>query len=208
MATKSTVPTVANGDSWSASQQNTYLRDNIEALWPYTTAGDISYASAANQLSRLAKPSADSVLKNTSGGVPSWLALTALKGTLHTIQTSEFSPGGQAFSSGWANITLGYVTLTLTVPCTVVVFSTITGYNSNTGRAFMVRATIDGVADPASYYPYDGGLTTGAKNETIPYVYVATGITAGSRLVRMQCTSDSSTSYVERGRIVAAAFVE
>lgn len=74
MATKSTVPTVANGDSWSAAQHNTYLRDNIEALWPYTTAGDMAYASASNQLSRLPIGTSYKFLQS-SGSAPQWGAL-------------------------------------------------------------------------------------------------------------------------------------
>jgi len=202
-----TVPTVSNGDSWSAAQHNTYLRDNMAALFPYSAAGDIAYASASNALSRLAKPSVDSVLKMGSGGVPSWLAENQTAGALNFIGSSEFSPG-QTFSSSWANIVGAYVTAYLDVTCTVVVLATITGYNTTTGLAFMVRATIDGTNDPGSYIPYDGGQTTGTKNETLPYIYVATGIAAGSPLVRIQCTGDGGTGYVERGRMIVAAFAE
>lgn len=81
MATKSTVPTVANGDSWSAAQHNTYLRDNIEALWPYTTAGDMAYASAANQLARLAA-GADGSYLESNGASPQWTKLYRYMGFL------------------------------------------------------------------------------------------------------------------------------
>lgn len=50
----SAVPTVVTGDSWSAANHNTYLRDNLAALWPFTAAGDIAYASSATALARLA----------------------------------------------------------------------------------------------------------------------------------------------------------
>jgi hypothetical protein len=200
-----TVPTVSNGDSWSAAQHNTYLRDNMAALWPYTTAGDLSYASASNALSRLAKPSVDSVLKSTSAGVPSWLALTQLKGALHAINLVDFNPAGQSFSGSWADITGATTTLTLAVTCTVVAIAVVTGYNATVGRAFYCRAMVNGVADGSSTIPYNGGQ---ARNEGWPYVYRATGVTAGSRIVKMQCQADSDPNVVERGRLVAAAFVE
>lgn len=69
--TYATVPTVANGDSWSAAQHNTYLRDNLAAVWPYTTAGDLAYASAANQLARLGIGTSYKFLQSI-GGVPVW----------------------------------------------------------------------------------------------------------------------------------------
>jgi hypothetical protein len=37
------------------SSQMNGIQDNIRALWPYTTTGDISYASAADTLARLGK---------------------------------------------------------------------------------------------------------------------------------------------------------
>lgn len=49
----SAVPTVVTGDIWSAANHNTYLRDNLAALWPFTTAGDIAIASSAAELSKL-----------------------------------------------------------------------------------------------------------------------------------------------------------
>lgn len=206
MATKSTVPTVANGDSWSAAQHNTYLRDNIEALWPYTTAGDMAYASAANQLARLGKPSVDSVLKNTSAGTPSWLPLTSVKkGTLHAVGMVDFAPGGQAFTNVWADITGASLTLALSVTCTIFVFAIVTGYNNTNERAFFIRGVVNGVADGAALFPFNGGRL---RNEGLPYIYRATGVTSGSRIVKLQCYGDSETSVVERGRLIAAAFVE
>lgn len=49
------------------------IKDNFAALWPYTTAGDISYASSATTLARLAKGTAGQVLKMNSGATaPEW----------------------------------------------------------------------------------------------------------------------------------------
>ena len=199
-----TVPTVSNGDSWSAAQHNTYLRDNMAALWPFTTTGDLAYASASNALSRLAKPSVDAVLKNTNAGAPSWLALTQLKGSLHDIQTVDFNPGGQVFSGGYADITGATLNLTLAVTCTVVVLAAVTGYNATTGRIFIVRAHVNGTGETGTI-PYNGGA---ARNEALPYIYFVGGVPAGTRTVKMQCQANVDPNYVERGRMIAAAFVE
>lgn len=50
------VPTVATGDLWTASNHNTYIRDNFAAGVPdiFTTKGDLAVASAANAAGRLA----------------------------------------------------------------------------------------------------------------------------------------------------------
>lgn len=71
-------PTFASGDSFSAAQSATYERDNDLAYWVFTEAGQIAYSTGSNALAAVSKPSVDSLLKNTSAGVPSYLALTAL----------------------------------------------------------------------------------------------------------------------------------
>lgn len=199
------VPLLATGDWIDAAWGNTYWKDNFAALWPYTAAGDISYAAGATSLAKLAKPSVDSVLKNTSAGTPSWLALTQLKGALHDIDLVDFNPGGQSFASTWADITGATLTLTPAVTCTIVVLAVVTGYNGTGGRSFYYRAMVDGVADGAANLPFNGGA---ARNEGLPYIYRATGVAPGSRVVKLQCQADTNPNVVERGRLIAAAFVE
>lgn len=72
----SAVPTVANGDSWSAAQHNTYIKDNLAAIWVGTTAGDMDYYSSATAKTRLAAGSGGSILKH-NGTTPGWLAMGA-----------------------------------------------------------------------------------------------------------------------------------
>lgn len=66
-----TVPTVATGDSWSAAQHNTYIRDNFTASWPYTATGDIAYASSSSAITVLPIGSAGDILQ-ASSDVPAW----------------------------------------------------------------------------------------------------------------------------------------
>ena len=82
--------TAVTGATYTAAQYNTYVRDNFTALWPYTTAGDMMYATSATASARLAKvtggilyggASAPAYLSLTTGGVlyggasaPVWLA--------------------------------------------------------------------------------------------------------------------------------------
>ena len=69
------VPTVATGDTWSAANHNTYIRDNFAAGVPdiFTAAGDIAYATAANAASPLAIGTPGQVLKvNIGGTLPEW----------------------------------------------------------------------------------------------------------------------------------------
>ena len=76
-----TVPTVATGDSWSAAQHNTYIKNNFAALWPYTTIGDIAYASTGTTLTRLGIGSEGKVL-TVNSGLPSWQTMPNNKSAL------------------------------------------------------------------------------------------------------------------------------
>jgi len=69
------VPSVITGQQYTASEHNTYARSSMSALWVYTTAGDIAYATGSADITRL---------PNTANGVliggasaPSWLSIGA-----------------------------------------------------------------------------------------------------------------------------------
>lgn len=202
-------PTFASGDAFSASQANTYCRDNDLAYWVYQAAGDLAYAASATTLARLAIGANGSVLSPVAG-VPAWVA-GGLTGLLNTKGTVDFAPD-QTFASSWADITGATKTLTLTATCTVLVIASVTGYNTRngSGRVFAVRALVNGVAD-ASPTNIANGSEDGARYESLGYVYVATGVVAGSRIVKLQCQADTGvneSNVVKYGRMIALAFCE
>lgn len=84
----STVPLVASSDSWTASQHNTYIRDNLSAIFVGTTNGDMDYYTSSSAKSRLAIGTAYSVLYST-GSVPAY-------GGLSTIAANSALLGSQA----------------------------------------------------------------------------------------------------------------
>lgn len=165
MTTKSTVPTVANGDSWSAAQQNTYLRDNVEAVWPYTTAGDISYASAANELARLGKPSVDSVLKNTSGGVPSWLALSEIL----------------SFASVYHNTTQSISTGTPTILAFNAEYSDLQGWHDTVTANGRITVGASGVFQASCSFKYSAVGGSGTYWDTVELLRNGTAVSQDRR---------------------------
>jgi hypothetical protein len=54
MAVYTAHPTVITGQIWAASDQMTYVAGNLQALFVYTTKGDIAVAKSASELSRVA----------------------------------------------------------------------------------------------------------------------------------------------------------
>lgn len=197
--------TAVVGATILASGWNTSGRDNINALWVYTAAGDIAYATSPATLARLGKPAVDSFLYNTAAGVPSWLASTLIGG-IHAKGIVSFNPT-QTFTTTWTDITGATVTLTLTATCTIIVLASIVGYQATVGNVFTVRAVVDGTADSNAGEVFNGG-DSAARNEALPYFYYATGIPSGDRVVKMQSEKQGTNNYVAQGRLVALAFAE
>ncbi len=63
--------TAVTGATYTAAQYNTHTRDNFTAIWVYTTAGDIAYATSPTTLARREIGSAYTFLKS-DGSVPVW----------------------------------------------------------------------------------------------------------------------------------------
>jgi hypothetical protein len=108
-------PTVTTGATWSAANQNTYVRDNLAALWVFTTAGDMIYATSSSAANRLAIGAAGSLLRVT-GTAPAWMPKGSNVSTLVT-------EGG---NSGWsANSVSPYAVFRLNAAGTASEFSNI-----------------------------------------------------------------------------------
>lgn len=71
------VPTVATGDTWTATQHNTYLRDNMSAIWAGTAAGEMDYYTSATTKSNISAPASYALLSH-NGSTPSWAAAVGM----------------------------------------------------------------------------------------------------------------------------------
>lgn len=71
------VPYVNPGDSWTAAQHNTYIRDNFAALWPFTAAGDITLGLSAYAITKLPIGADNTILVNVDDDV-SWSNLSQI----------------------------------------------------------------------------------------------------------------------------------
>lgn len=176
MATKSTVPTVANGDSWSAAQQNTYLRDNIEAVWPYTTAGDLSYASAANQLARLGIGAAYKLLRtNSAGNAPEWGGLPFATASLYNATAYSNN------STTERDVPNSSGTITLLAQSTIIMIARLFVANGTGNCISSFRTSIDGTSGNLNSFSYGSGIG-------IPVVLIGmkTGVAAGARTLKLR----------------------
>lgn len=189
------VTSVTAGSPVNAERLN-YMEDGIEtaqetaeAAIPKnlaTAIGQLLYSTAANVWAALTKPSADSFLKMTSGGTPSWLSLAGLLflSSRQGGSTSDWtSPGSNNYSiSGTLKIEVGSVDV-------VIGSGNDTGTTSVTfNTTFTKKPIVFPVSEdlPGSNYQiptaysitttgFQAAVTNPARNMTITVFWVAIG---------------------------------
>lgn len=84
------VPTVATGDTWTAANHNTYIKNNFAAGVPdiFTTKGDIAVATAANTAVRLAVGTNNQFLISNSAAASGLSWGSGFVGALYTMNGS------------------------------------------------------------------------------------------------------------------------
>ena len=83
----STVPYVNSGSSWTASQHNTYIRDNFTALWPFTAAGDMVVSTSPYAITKLPIGVDNTLLVNSSNEL-AWKNLSQIYCNVASSTTS------------------------------------------------------------------------------------------------------------------------
>ena len=129
----SVLPTVATGDLWTAANHNTYIKDNLAALWPYSAAGDIAVASSASALARLAKGNNYDILSVISGAL-SYKPLS----DLIQFQTSD-TIAADTNSSSWIDVPNSTINLTLNATSQLFICLVGTASVASTGGELKVR---------------------------------------------------------------------
>lgn len=125
-----TVPSAITGQTLSAADWNTQVRDNINGIWVLTTAGDMLYATGASAAARL--PFTPNSIMTGGASTPAWLAIGAAFSHLRTNSlgtapefgpiihrrqggsstiwtnpgTTTYTPTGTKFMSGYGTITV------------------------------------------------------------------------------------------------------
>jgi hypothetical protein len=212
-----TVPSVVTGQTYSAANYNTYVKDNINALWVYTTAGDIVYAASATTIARLGL---------TVGGVliggaiaPEWLALGTAYQLLRVnagatapewgimpfvVGTKINSVDHQYNSQTIRNMPNSDVSVTLAVRSTILVFGGVNGYCDAVNCFAEFWVNIDGSESIFTTTLYNH--TIGAL--TVPIWGIKANVAAGARTIvlreRQNYGNTVNYTVVEKGYMVAA----
>lgn len=60
-------PTITTGQAWTATDQNTYVKGNLDTLFPYTAGLQISYSTSTTALNKLTSTAAYQVVRANTG---------------------------------------------------------------------------------------------------------------------------------------------
>lgn len=198
--------TAVTGATYTAAQYNTHTRDNFNAIWVYTTAGDIAYATGATALNRLAIGANNTTVLMPASGAPSWSHSPAIKGVLHAeasvYWTGEITKTGTTFT----DITSASVDIVITQTCTIRMHAEGHFASGTEGNRSTVQGSIGGTVDPQSddTKPW----TTNGVYVAYGYVYKRAGVPAGTITCKMQYKGGGGAVYHNSGRILVEAFVE
>jgi len=201
-----TVATAVTGQTYTAANYNTYVRDNLAAVWVFTTAGDLIYATAANTANRLGLVT-NGVLYG-GAAAPAWLALgSAYQGLRVNATTNGVEYGMPPFamasfsstagstnastSATFSDIPNSSATITPLVTSTVFVIGSIVNYGLGSFAFREFKLNIDGTDMGAGfigreYYQIGETLTT-------TVVGIKTGVAAGARTIKMRERIDTGT---------------
>ena len=175
--------TAVTGATFTAAQFNVYVRDNLNAIWVGTTAGDIDYYSAATIKTRLAKPAVTSYLYNSTSGVPAWGSLV---GAINISSIAPLAPSGTYSSTSYTDITGATADIVTTKTCTIIMMASGTlAVTSGTVADIYTQPVIDGTApasdDGASFQALAAGVTS-----SYTVIHRKAGVAAGTITCKLQ----------------------
>ena len=109
------IPDYVTNQLITAAHGNTYWKNNFAALFPYTTIGDVAYASASNLLSRLGIGTAGQVLAvNPGATAPEWKYSSGVIKRQGGSATIWSTPGTNNYTPTESKIQAGVIAITLT----------------------------------------------------------------------------------------------
>lgn len=159
--------TAVTGATYTAAQYNTYTRDNLTAIWVYTTTGDLAYATSATTLARLGIGAAGSIL-TSNGTAPQWSALGS------AYQFLQVNNGGTAPAWGGLHFCLAFHSTTQlagTGIATVLSFnsevSDAQGWHNPSSNPSRITAGVTGYYQAACYFGYGGAGGSGMYFDSI-----------------------------------------
>jgi hypothetical protein len=163
------------GELVTAAMMNQQVRDNGNAIWVGTTAGDMDYYTGATTKARLPIGTAGQILKVNAGATaPEWGSSSGLScyGYL-----SELSESGLTQTT-WTDVP--YATVDVIVPKTSTLFAIAQGRGTMSNSVLEIRWMLDGTEQMQI------ACAAGTVSEAFAVVGIKAGVTAGTKSCKLQ----------------------
>lgn len=143
------VPSMSNGDWVTPAWLNVNLKQNTEALWPYTSKGDIPYAIGSDEITRLPIGSVGQLLTVAASGIPAW----SNPDILHVTQNVSNYASQTTASPSLIDVTGVAATIVTARPCRFLMLGSAVGFTVNTSYPIQYQISFNGsiVGDFRSY---------------------------------------------------------
>ena len=196
------VPTVATGDLWTASNHNTYIRDNFSAGIPdlFQAAGDLVYGSAADAAARL-PIGANGQILSIAGGLPAWGYAIPVLGYV------EMSSIINQASSLWADIPGLSVNITMPAAGKILAFGMGVTRAQGVYDEVNMRLVIDGTAN-SIINQWKKYLADDQSQGNLTQIFQKS-VAAGSRNIKLQLANSAgapSQVTIYWGNIIVLGF--
>ena len=166
------------GELVTAAMLNQQVRDNGNAIWVGTTAGDMDYYTGATTKARLPIGTAGQVLKvNVGATAPEWKTGTGLS-CYGSFTTGNVTGGTQ---TTWTDIALA--TVNIVVPHTVTLFAIAVGIAT---MASIGNGEIRWMLDTTGQREANTGSTNVPIADSFAILGIKTGVTAGTKTCKLQ----------------------
>lgn len=214
------VPSVVTGQTYSAANFNTHVRDNINGIWVLTTAGDMLYATGASAAARLAlvpggvmyggasapawlaTPSVTSLLRKASGtGAPDWLPVAQFPGALTVFGSAFMDSGVSSTSTSFASTTVS-TTISLAYTSAILAFAFGVGGKASGTHPGYFAIQIDGVAIDTNLQV----KLSSSSNLPFSCAFRRASVAAGSQTVKLMYKTDNAADAVVCDRAFLMAF--
>jgi hypothetical protein len=169
--------TWTDGEVPTASQLNTHIRDNMDALARavLTTTGDMVRATGANALARFAKPTARTALLRVASGLPAWQDGNGLLALLRYAPATEEIKSTN--STSFVDLDATNLVVTFVVPASGAVLVRLTSHVSLSGAVdgrWNLRESSSDVAGT------DEEVLDGGNNCRVTTLHRVSGLTPGN----------------------------
>ena len=199
--------TWVTGETVTAAQMNAHIRDNFRETSPFTvtTAGDLSYADAANSMNSRVGIGAQGTILVSTGSAPIWRV------PAEDLNYSDAATTGTITSTSYQSTNFAgndYPDVTVTTGTeALVIVGCHDASNSTAGARVLITFSVSGATTIVAHAAQGAQGASNASDDEVSLTAVRlVPLTAGSNVFQMEARVTAGTGTIVRPRIQVIPF--